>query len=90
MRKPHWAWLARQPGGASAALRSAAMKIAEGKAEIYVETDLKPWDLAPCKVILEEAGGRFTDLTGVPSIYRGTGFASNGRLHETALALLRG
>jgi len=64
--------------------------VAEGKAEIYVETDLKPWDLAPCKVIVEEAGGRFTDLTGVPSIHRGTGFATNGRLHEAALALLRG
>jgi histidinol-phosphatase len=64
--------------------------VAEGKAEIYVETDLKPWDLAPCKVIVEEAGGRFTDLTGVPSIHRGTGFATNGRLHDVALALLRG
>ena len=63
--------------------------VAEGKAEIYVETDLKPWDLAPCKVIVEEAGGRFTDLAGVPSIYHGSGFASNGHLHEVALALLR-
>jgi histidinol-phosphatase len=63
--------------------------VAEGKAEIYVETDLKPWDLAPCKVIVEEAGGRFTDLAGVPSIYHGSGFASNGHLHEVALDLLR-
>jgi histidinol-phosphatase len=64
--------------------------VAEGKAEIYVETDLKPWDLAPCQLIVEEAGGRFTDVTGVPSIHRGTGFATNGRLHDAALALLRG
>jgi histidinol-phosphatase len=63
--------------------------VAEGKAEIYVETDLKPWDLAPCKVIVEEAGGRFTDLAGVPSIHRGSGFASNGHLHAAALALLQ-
>jgi histidinol-phosphatase len=63
--------------------------VAEGKAEIYVETDLKPWDLAPCRLLVEEAGGRFTDLTGAPSIYGGSGFASNGRLHEAALALLR-
>ena len=40
--------------------------VAEGKAEIYAETDLKAWDLAPCKVIVEEAGGRFTDFAGVP------------------------
>ena len=63
--------------------------VAEGKAEIYVETDLKAWDLAPCKIIVEEAGGRFTDFAGVPTIHSGTAFATNGRLHAAALALLR-
>ena len=61
--------------------------VAEGKAEIYVETDLKAWDLAPCKVIVEEAGGRFTDFAGVPTIHTGTAFATNGHLHAAALAL---
>jgi histidinol-phosphatase len=63
--------------------------VAEGKAEIYLETDLKPWDLAPCKVIVEEAGGRFTDFAGVPTIYSGHAFATNGVLHDAALALFR-
>jgi histidinol-phosphatase len=63
--------------------------VAEGKAEIYVETDLKPWDLAPCRIVVEEAGGRFTDLAGVPTIHRGTALATNGRLHDAALAFLR-
>jgi histidinol-phosphatase len=63
--------------------------VAEGKAEIYVELDLKPWDLAPCKVLVEEAGGRFTDLEGRPTIYSGTALATNGRLHDAVLALLR-
>jgi histidinol-phosphatase len=62
--------------------------VAEGKAEIYAETDLKAWDLAPCKVIVEEAGGRFTDFAGVPTIHSGTAFATNGRLHDAALSLL--
>jgi histidinol-phosphatase len=61
--------------------------VAEGKAEIYAETDLKAWDLAPCKVIVEEAGGCFTDFAGVPTIHSGTAFATNGRLHAAALAL---
>jgi histidinol-phosphatase len=61
--------------------------VAEGKAEIYAECDLKAWDLAPCKVIVEEAGGRFTDFTGAPTIHGGSAFATNGRLHEAALAL---
>jgi histidinol-phosphatase len=63
--------------------------LAEGKAEIAVEApDLKPWDLAPVKLLVEEAGGRFTDFAGAPSIYSGTALASNGRLHDAALALV--
>jgi histidinol-phosphatase len=64
--------------------------VAEGKAEIYVETDLKAWDLAPCKLIVEEAGGRFTDLAGEATIYSGSAFATNGALHDVALRLFRG
>jgi histidinol-phosphatase len=63
--------------------------VAAGKAEIYAELDLKPWDLAPCKVLVEEAGGRFTDFDGRPTIYSGTALVSNGHLHDAALALLR-
>jgi histidinol-phosphatase len=63
--------------------------VAEGKAEIYVEVDLKPWDLAPCKLLVEEAGGRFTDLDGRPTIYTGSAVATNGHLHDAVLALLR-
>ncbi|MBI2525461.1 MAG: hypothetical protein HYV93_05720 [Candidatus Rokubacteria bacterium] len=50
----------------------------------------KPWDLAALKILVEEAGGRFTDLTGTPTIYSGTGLATNGRLHAPALDLIRG
>jgi histidinol-phosphatase len=63
--------------------------VAEGKVELYAELDLKPWDLAPCKLLVEEAGGRFTDWDGTPTIYTGTALATNGRLHDAALACLR-
>jgi len=62
--------------------------VAEGKAEIYAELDLKPWDLAAPMILVEEAGGRFTDFAGRTTIYTGTALATNGRLHDTALALL--
>ena len=62
--------------------------VAEGKAEVYAELDLKPWDLAAPKILVEEAGGRFTDFAGRPTIYTGTALATNGRLHAAALALL--
>ena len=64
--------------------------VAEGKAEIVVESDVKPWDLAPLKILIEEAGGRFSDFAGLPSIYSGNALASNGLLHDPALALIRG
>ena len=62
--------------------------VAEGKAEIYAELDLKPWDLAAPKIVVEEAGGRFTDFRGRATIYSGTALATNGRLHDAARALL--
>jgi histidinol-phosphatase len=68
--------------------------VAEGKAEVYVEiyppgAGLKPWDLAPCKLLVEEAGGRFPDVDGRATIYSGTALATNGRVHDAVLALLR-
>ena len=54
------------------------------------ELDLKPWDLAPAKILVEEAGGRFTDFEGRDSIYSGTALATNGRLHDAVLSVLAG
>jgi Inositol monophosphatase family. len=41
-------------------------------------------------VIIEEAGGRLTDLDGVRTIHSGTVLATNGALHDEVLARLRG
>jgi histidinol-phosphatase len=62
--------------------------VARGQSEAMIEVDLKPWDLAALKIIIEEAGGRFTDFTGQPTIYGGTALASNGLVHEELLRLL--
>jgi histidinol-phosphatase len=64
--------------------------VLRGQAELMMEVDLKPWDLAPFAVLLEEAGGRFTDLHGRPTVHSGTALASNGRVHPAALAVLNG
>ena len=63
--------------------------VAAGKGEIYAEADLKPWDAAPMKILIEEAGGRLTDFEGRPDIYTGSVLATNGLLHDEALRLLR-
>lgn len=62
--------------------------VCRGQAEVMVEADVKPWDLAPLKIIVEEAGGRFSDFTGAPTIYGGTAVASNGYVHDAVLDLL--
>ena len=62
------------------------MLVAEGAAEIALDPVVSIWDLAALKVIIEEAGGRFTDLAGVATIAGGNGIASNGLVHDAALA----
>ena len=64
------------------------MLVAEGAAEITCEPVVSLWDLAAPQVIVEEAGGRFTDLRGVRTADGGDAIATNGRLHEAALAIL--
>jgi histidinol-phosphatase len=53
------------------------MMIASGQADLCVESGAQPWDLAPMKVIIEEAGGRFFNFKGTSSIYEGTALACN-------------
>jgi histidinol-phosphatase len=65
------------------------MLVAEGVAEIGCEAAVSLWDLAAPQVIVEEAGGTFTDLAGVPTAAGGDALATNGLLHLEALALVR-
>ncbi len=62
--------------------------VAEGAAEAMVEVGVSVWDLAAPVVLVEEAGGRFTDLDGERRIDTRTMLASNGLLHEVILARL--
>jgi histidinol-phosphatase len=64
------------------------MLVAEGIAEIALDPAVAIWDMAAPMVIVEEAGGRFTDLGGVRTPDGGSGIASNGLVHEAALAIV--
>jgi histidinol-phosphatase len=64
--------------------------VAQGSGELMIEQGCHAWDLAALQVILEEAGGRMTAWDGKPNIFRPDVIASNGRLHDTALAILSG
>lgn len=64
--------------------------VAEGSMDLAAESIVNPWDVAGIQVIIEEAGGRFTDLSGAARFDGGSALSSNGRLHAAALALLKG
>ncbi len=59
-----------------------------GRAEAWIEAGVKSWDLAPLKILVEEAGGRYTDLDGGSRVETGHALVTNGRLHAHALEAL--
>jgi histidinol phosphatase-like enzyme (inositol monophosphatase family) len=61
--------------------------VATGRAEIMVDPVMALWDCAPHQVILEEAGGTFTDWRGNPTIYGGESIATNGVLFQDVMEL---
>ena len=64
--------------------------VLQGKAEAWVEAGVQIWDLAPLQILVEEAGGTFTDLEGKPTHASGSCVSSNGLVHERVLKALRG
>jgi histidinol-phosphatase len=67
-----------------------AMLVLTGRAEAWIECGVKVWDVAPVKVLVEEAGGRFTDFGGGATVESGHAVVTNGRVHEHVLRTLRG
>jgi histidinol-phosphatase len=66
----------------------AYMLVAEGAMEIALDPVASLWDLAAMQIVVEEAGGRFSDLGGVRRPDGGDAIATNGLVHEAALAVI--
>jgi len=65
----------------------AHMLVAEGAVDGAVDAvGVSEWDLAAVQVIVEEAGGRFSDFSGESRIDGRSAITSNGLLHEELLA----
>jgi histidinol-phosphatase len=62
--------------------------VAEGAVDLSAEPRLNLHDIAGVALVVTEAGGRFTGLDGVDGPGRGSALATNGLLHDRALALL--
>jgi len=63
--------------------------VATGRAELMVDPIMNLWDAAAIQPVIQEAGGTFTDWQGRPTIYSGQGIATNGRILEEVLAIVR-
>jgi len=61
------------------------MLVAEGSADVAVEPVLALWDMAALDIIVREAGGKFTSVSGEPGPHHGSALSSNGLLHQSIL-----
>jgi histidinol-phosphatase len=63
--------------------------LASGKIDAVIETDINILDVAACVAIVNEAGGRCTELNGAPMTLKSTSIlASNGPMHAPVLNAL--
>jgi fructose-1,6-bisphosphatase/inositol monophosphatase family enzyme len=76
-------WSIRSYGGCTD-----AMALASGQLDVWFEPVAAPWDLAPIKLILEEAGARYFTLSGGRSIYEGHCFACTPALEPAVREFL--
>jgi histidinol-phosphatase len=63
-------WAVRSLGGAVD-----AMLLTQGQTDVWIEPNAAPWDLAPLKLLIEEAGGTFASFEGENTIYGGNAYA---------------
>jgi histidinol-phosphatase len=77
-------WAVRGLGGAAD-----AMMVASGQAEVWIEPVASPWDFAPLKIVLEEAGARYLNIDGGSTIYAGNAIGCAPGLEEEVRRFLR-
>jgi fructose-1,6-bisphosphatase/inositol monophosphatase family enzyme len=64
--------------------------VATGRIEAMVDPAANFWDIAPCQVVIDEAGGRWSSLDGSSDPHRGDFIATNGHVHDAVLEILAG
>lgn len=64
------------------------LAVAAGEADVAIGTGGYAWDYAPMRIIVEEAGGRFSDHAGAARIDSRNAAVTNGRIHQEVLDAL--
>lgn len=67
-----------------------ALQVAEGGSDVAVFFMAGPWDLAAPSIVVEEAGGAFSDVHGGANLFGSGGVFTNGRVHDAVIAITRG
>jgi histidinol-phosphatase len=65
------------------------MLVAEGAIDFALEPQLALWDMAALEVIVNEAGGRFSNFTGIDGSSGPGAISSNHLLHDLVLTELK-
>lgn len=65
-----------------------AILLASGRADVWIEPNAQPWDLAALKILVEEAGGVFRSFSGANSIYDGNAWACAPGLESHVRSLI--
>jgi histidinol-phosphatase len=65
------------------------MLVAEGALDAAMEPRVAHWDMAAVQIIVEEAGGRFSNFAGEARPDGGSAVSTNGALHDEVLRFLR-
>lgn len=63
--------------------------VATGRADVMFDPVMNLWDCAPLLPIMEEAGGTFTDWAGNRTVHGGNAIATNGKLFDEVMGLIR-
>ena len=64
------------------------MLVAEGAVDVAIEPTLALWDMAALDIIVREAGGSFTNISGQSGPFGGSGVSTNGVLHNAVINTL--
>lgn len=78
-------WTCRSYGDAPSYL-----ELMRGKCDAVIEPEGNLWDFAALKILVEEAGGKFTDIHGKDTADGGSVLATNGLMHDEILEKLHG
>ena len=66
------------------------MLVAEGAVDVAIEPSLALWDMAALDIIVREAGGRFTNVSGIDGSLGGSGLSTNSAIHQKIVEALNG